>query len=112
MAAGTGHSLLIAGTFKKGLVHFNSTTHSFEAYNYNTLHAIVEAWAAGMPDMDLMNNLAHSLTPGVPVRMTGCTGADSKGNASTRWFLGQLNSGPNQDIVTNFNPATDKKTSL
>jgi hypothetical protein len=119
MAAGSGHSILIAGTFKKGLTHFNSTTMSYEAYNYNTLHAIAEAWAAGMPDMDLMNNLAHSLVHGLPVRMTGGTGLLTgnpptypNANTSTNWFLGQLGSPPGQDIVTNFNPATDKKTSL
>jgi protocatechuate 3,4-dioxygenase beta subunit len=118
IAAGSGHNILVAGTFAPGPVYFNGS--SFVPYDYNTLHAIAEAWAAGMPDMWLLNNLATSVIPAAaPVRMTGGTGPLTgnpptypNANISTNWFLGQLAPGPNQSLITNFNPATDKRTAL
>jgi hypothetical protein len=118
MTAGPGHNILVAGTFAPGPVYFNGS--NFVPYDYNTLHAIAEAWAAGMPDMWLLNNLATSVIPAVaPVRMTGGTGPLTgnpptypNANTSTNWFLGPFAPGPNQSLITNFNPATDKRTGL
>jgi hypothetical protein len=110
LTGGSGLDILVGGEFCKGNRH-----NGVEAYDYDVLCAISDNYVNnGVQDADLVAGLADDLDDDEQDRMTGGFNSENPAHAGRGdWFIGNILGGTLPlDILTDFLPPADKRTSF